>query len=158
MLGRGIDVLLLRLVLLQDVVLDRAGQIGLGDATLLADGDVHRQERGGGSVDRHRCGDRAEVDVGVEVLHVAQGVDGDTGAADLTERPRRVGVVAHEGGHVEGGGETHAAVAEDLLEAGVGVLGRAEAGEHPHRPETRAVAGGVQASGERVLPRRGASP
>ena len=40
--ARGIDVLLLRLVLLQDVVLDRAGQIGLGDATLLADGDVHR--------------------------------------------------------------------------------------------------------------------
>ena len=79
----GIDVFLLRLVLLQDLVLDRADQVGLGDAALFADGDVHRQQCGGETVDRHRRGDRAEVDVGVEILHVAEGVGGDASAADL---------------------------------------------------------------------------
>src|SRR5687767_15451145 len=39
---------------------------------------------------------------------------------------------------------------DDLLEAPVGVLGRAEAGEHPHRPELRAVHRRVRPTGVRV--------
>ena len=83
----------------------------------------------------------------------AKRVDRNAGSADLTQRPWRIGVVAHQGGHVEGGGESGATVAEDLLEAGVGVFCGSEAGEHAHRPQARSVAGRVETAGEGVLPR-----
>ena len=48
-----------------------------------------------------------------------------------------VGVVAVERRHVVGDREAGLAGAEQLPEPGVRVLGRAEAREHPHRPEPR---------------------
>ena len=139
------DELLLRLVLLQDVVLDGAAEIASCGARLLGDGDVHRQQHGGGRVDRHRRGDRAEVDPREEVLHVGEGVDGDTAPPDLAERVRVVGVASHQRRQVERGRETVAADAQDLAKAGVGVVRGAEAREHAHRPELRAVHRGVRA-------------
>ncbi len=58
----------------------------------------------------------------------------DALAADLAARARVVGVVAHERRHVEGGREARLALLEQEVEARVGVLGGAEAGELPHRP------------------------
>ncbi len=52
---------------------------------------------------------------------------------------RIVGVVAHDGGHVEGHGEAGLAPLEQELVALVGVLGGAEAGELAHRPEAAPV-------------------
>ena len=72
----------------------------------------------------------------------------------LPTSPRRhrvVGVVAHERRHVEGGGEPRRAVRHEVLEALVGVLRRAEAGEHPHRPQPAAVHRRLHAAGEREL-------
>ena len=66
---------------------------------------------------------------------------------------RVVGVAAHQRGQVERGRQAVAAGPQDLVEAGVGVLRRAEAGEHPHGPELRAVHRGVRAPGVRVLAR-----
>ncbi len=84
-----VDVLLLGLVLLENVVLDRARQLRGGDAVVLGDGDVHGQQDRRRAVDGHRRRDRCEIDVGEEVLHVGERVDGHAGAADLTESPRR---------------------------------------------------------------------
>ena len=61
-----------------------------------------------------------------------------------------VRVVAHERGHVEGGREPVHAVLEEVLEARVRVLRRAEAGELAHRPEPAAVHRGLRAARERV--------
>ena len=65
-----------------------------------------------------------------------------------------VGVVAHEGGHVEGGREAGLPVVEQETEAGVGVLGGTEARELAHRPEPPAVHAGVDAAGVGELPRK----
>ena len=80
--------------------------------------------------------------------------DRDALAADLALRQRVVGVVAHQRRHVEGRREARLALREQVAEAGVRVLRRAEAGEHAHRPEARAVHLGVEPARVRVLARR----
>ena len=74
-------------------------------------------------------------------------------APELAQRPGIVVVVAHQRGHVEGDAEPRLAVGEQLLEAPVGLLGAAEAGEHADRPGSAAVAAGVDAAREGVLAR-----
>jgi hypothetical protein len=61
-----------------------------------------------------------------------------------------VGVVPHERREIEGGGQSGLTVLEQELESGVGVPCAAEPGELAHRPELPAVAGGMDAAGERV--------
>ena len=109
------------------------------------------QMTGGGRVDGHRGGDVGEREAVEQDLHVLQRGDGDAALAELAEGLGGVGVVAVERGHVEGDREAGVALREQVLEAGVGLLGGAEAGEHAHRPELAAVAGGVDAAGEGVL-------
>ena len=58
---------------------------------------------------------------------------------DLAERELVVGVAAHQRRQVERGRQPVAARGEQLVEAAVGVDRGAEAGEHAHRPELRAV-------------------
>ena len=88
-----------------------------------------------------------------ERLHVGERVDGDALAPDLAERARVIGVVAHQRRHVEGGREPGLAVLEQVAEALVRLLGRAEAGELAHRPEAAAVHRRVDAARERILAR-----
>ena len=61
-----------------------------------------------------------------------------------------VGVVAHQGRHVEGGREPGLAVVEQVVEALVGLLDGAEAGELAHRPQPPPVHRGVGAAGEGI--------
>ena len=79
----------------------------------------------------------------------ARRADRDAAGAELALGLRVVGVVAVEGRHVVGDGQAGLAGVEERPEAGVGVLGGAEAGEHPHRPGPAAIAGGMDAAGER---------
>ena len=116
----------------------------LGHAHVLGEHDRGRR------VHRHRGGDLVERDAPEQVLHVGQRVDGDALAADLAQRAGVVRVVAHQGGHVEGGREAGLAVLEQVAEPPVGLLGGAEAGELAHRPGPAAVHRLVDAAGERV--------
>ena len=151
-LGRE-EPLLLRDVLLEDVGLQRAVEDAEVDALPLGGDQVHAEDRHGRAADRHRRGDVAERDVGEQHLHVG----GASRSPRRSARPRRgsrvVGVAAHQGRHVEGDGEPAAAAGQDHLVALVGLLGVAEAGELADRPGPPAVAGRVQAAGERVLAR-----
>src|SRR5712692_4055148 len=64
----------------------------------------------------------------------------------MASSARVVGVVAHEGRHVEGGGEPRLALLQEEVEALVGVLGGGEAGELAHGPEPAAVHARVDAA------------
>ena len=95
--------------------------------------------------------DLAEGDAGEQRLHVVERVDRDALAADLAERARVVGVVAHQRRHVERGRQAGLPVVEQVAEALVGLLGGAEAGELAHRPQPAAVHRRVDAARERIL-------
>ena len=119
---------------------------------LLVDGGVHehRQDHRRGAVDGHgdAGGGGAQVEAGVELLHVVEGGDVDAGVADLSEDVgAAVRVFAVEGDGVEGGGEAGGFLAEaEVVEAAVGAFGGAFAGEHAGRILTRAAVG-VDAAG-----------
>jgi hypothetical protein len=123
---------------------------------VLVDGGVHehRQDHRRGAVDGHGDGGagRAEVEAGVELLHVVERGDVDAGVADLAVDVRaRRRVFAVEGDRVERGGQARgrAALAE-VMKAAVGALGRAFAGEHARRVFA-AAAVRIHAAGVRVM-------
>ncbi len=145
------DPLLLRDVLLEDVRLDGSTERCERHSLLLADARVEREQHRGRAVDRHRRRDLAERDAGEERLHVGERVDRDALAADLAERARMVGVVAHQRRHVERGRQAGLAVLEQVAEPLVRLLRRAEPGELAHRPEPAAVHRRVDAAREREL-------
>ena len=119
--------LLLGDVLLEDVRLDRARQPLRRHALALGRHDVEGQHHRRRGVDRHRGGHLAHRDAAEERLHVVERVHRHALAADLAERARVVGVVAHQRRHVERGREAGLPVVEQVAEALVGLLGGAEA-------------------------------
>ena len=121
-----------------------------GDALLLGGDHVVGEHDRRGRVDRHRHRHIAERDAGEQRLHVVERVDGHALAADLAQRPRMVGVVAHQRRHVEGRRQAGLPLVEQVAEALVGLLGRPEARELAHRPEAPAVHRRVDAARERI--------
>ena len=83
----------------------------------------------------------------------ASDVDADAALPHLAERQRVVRVAAHQRRQIERDAQPGAAGREQRLVALVGLLGRAEPGELPHRPELAAVAGRVDAARVRKLAR-----
>ena len=93
----------------------------------------------------------AERDAVEQRLHVGERRDVDAALPHFAERQRVVRIAPHQRRQVERDAEAGAARREQRLVARVGLLGRAEAGELPHRPELAAVAGGVDAARVRKL-------
>ena len=85
---------------------------------------------------------------------VVERVHGDALAPDLAQRARVVGVVAHEGRHVEVHAEPRLALLDEVAEAAVGVLARAEARDLAHGPEPPAVHRRIRPARVRVLARQ----
>ena len=141
------DELLLGLVLLQDVVLQGAPEALARDAGRLGVGDEEGEHHRGRGVDGHRGGDRREVDPLEQVVDVGERVDRDPAATDLAQGHRVVRVEPEQGRHVESRRQARPAGGDDLAEPSVGVERRAEAREHAHRPQPRAVHRGVDAPG-----------
>ena len=144
--------LLLRLVLLQDVVLQRPAEAGPRHARLLRLGDEHRHDHRRRRVDRHRRRDRPEIDPGVEILHVGQAVDRHAAPSDLSQRHRIIRVDPQQRRHVERRRQPVATGPDDLLEPPVRVVRRPEPGEHPHRPQLRPIHRRVRTPRVRKLP------
>ncbi len=154
--GRGfgrIDELVLGVKLFEDVVLECASECVPWDVALFGHGEVHRPDDGCGCVDGLGDGHLVDGDVGVEAVHIFDGVDSDAALADFAQAEDIVGISAHECWEVKGGGEPGVGsglcfgLGEDVLESFVGVVGRAEPGELAHGPEACAVALGEEASG-----------
>lgn len=93
-------------VLLQNVVLDRAGELGLLDALLLGGYDEEGQHGQHSTVHGHRHRDLVQRDAAEQCFHVLNSGDGYASHADIAHHARVVGVVAAVGGKVEGNGES----------------------------------------------------
>src|SRR6266540_1303976 len=149
-LGRE-DPLLLRLVLLQDVVLDRAAERGPRRTAFLGHREVHRPDHARRRIDRHRRAHVGDVNPVEQDLHVLEGRDRHAARPELAFRLRVVRVVPVQRGHVERDAQARLAVRDEVLEPRVRVLGAPVAGEHPHRPEAASIHRGVDAAGEGEL-------
>ena len=102
--GRA-DIGAAREIFLDDVVLDRARELGDVGPLFLGNGGVERQEPGRGGVDRHRGVHLFEGDIGEERPHVAEMRHRHADLADLAPREAVVAVVAGLCRQVEGHGE-----------------------------------------------------
>ncbi len=141
------DVLLLGDELLQDVVLNRARQRLPAGALLLGDDQVHREDHRRRRVDRHRRRDVGRARMPSNSVSMS--------ASDVTLTPHfptSPSDSSWSGSRPISVGRSNATLrpvppaCEQRLVARVGVLGRAEPGKLPHRPELAAVAGGVDAA------------
>ena len=136
---RRIDVRAARDVLLEDVVLHRAGELADIRALLAGDGDVEREQDRRRGVDGHRGGDPFERDAVEERAHVVE-------AARSRRRPcrprpapagdRRRSPSASAGRRRPRG---RSALLQQVAVALVGLLGGGEAGVLAHRPEAPAI-------------------
>ena len=123
-----------RAELLEQIVLNRAGDALLGHALFGGDRLVHGEEDRGRAVDGERRGDLVERDAVEDGLHIGERIDGHADLADLAERVGRVGVEAELRRQIERHRQARLSRFEEILEALVGLLRRAEAGVLPHRP------------------------
>ena len=146
-LGR-IDVRVPDHELLEDVVLDGAGELVLRNALLLARDDVAREHRQHAAVHGHRDGDLVERDAVEEDLHVLDRVDRHARLADVAEDARMVAVVAAVGGEVEGDAHALPAGFQPLAIEGVRVLGGGEARVLADGPGPARVHRGLRAADE----------
>ena len=124
-----------------------------GYVLALGGGDVEGEQDRGRAVDREAGADLVQRDAVEQDLDVGQGVDRDADPADLLAHLGVVGVVAALGGQVERHRQAGATLAEQVAVAAVGLLGGAEAGVLPDRPQPPAVPGRVVAAGEREAAR-----
>ena len=123
-----------RQVLLDDVVLGGALELGAVDAVVLRRDDVERQQPGRRRVDRHRRVHLVERDAVEQRGHVALVGDGDPDLADLAARELVVGVVARLRGQVEGDRQAGLALGEVRAVQLVGLLRRRVTGVGAHHP------------------------
>ena len=110
-------------VLLEDVVLGRAADLGPRHTLLLGRRHVHGQQYRRRRVDRHGRAHGTQGQAVEQDLHVGQGADRDTDPPHLALSLGRIGVVAHLGREVERNRETRLALFEEVAEAAVRVGG-----------------------------------
>ncbi len=132
--------------LLEDVVLDGAGEFFRRHALLLGGDDVERQHRQHGAVHGHRHRHAVERDAGEQRAHVVDRIDGDSGHADIAAYPGMIAVIAAVGGEIEGDRKPLLPGGEIAPVERVGILGRGESGILAHRPRLGHIHGGVGAA------------
>ncbi|MBA7710036.1 hypothetical protein ES703_118964 [subsurface metagenome] len=147
------DVLILGDIFFKDVVLDSTSQPLHRDAPLLSGSDVHGPDHACGAVYGHRCGYLVQGDAIKKHLHIGEGGDRHATLAKLPHGLWGIGVVSHEGGHIEGNTEPCFPMLQEVLEAGVGLLCGTKAGEHAHRPQPPAIPVVVNATHKGVFAR-----
>ena len=146
---RGVDVGVAHHELLQDVVLDGALQLFLGNALLLGGNDIESQNGQHGAVHGHGDGHLAQVDLVEENLHVEDAVDSHTGLADVTHHTLVVAVVATVSGQVESAAQALLTGGDIAAIEGVRLLGGGETGILTDGPRTHHIHGAVGATEER---------
>ena len=119
-----------------------------------ATGQVHGPDYGRRAVDGHGGGDLVQGQTLKKGFHVGQRRYRHSASPEFSLGLDVVGVVAVQGGHVEGHAKTGLPAVQEELESGVGFLGQAKTGEHAHGPQPFPVTCGVDAPQIRVLSRQ----
>ena len=143
---RRIDVGVAHHVFLENVVLDRAGELVQRAALFLGGHDVEGQHGQHGAVHGHGNGHLVQRNALEEDFHVQDGVHGHAGLAHVTHHAGVVGVIAAVRRQVKGDGEALLAGRQVAAVEGVGFLRRGEACVLSHRPGTGHVHGGVRSA------------
>ena len=147
-LGR-VDVGVADRELFQDVVLDRAGELRVRYALLLAGNDEEGHDRQHRAVHRHADRHLIEWDSVEQQFHILDRVDRHARHSDVTGDARIVAVVATVGGEVEGDAQPLLPRREIAAIEGVGFLGRREAGVLADGPGPTGVHRRIRPTGER---------
>ena len=142
-------------VLLEDVVLDGAGQLLPRNTLLLGGRDVKGQQDRRGAVDGEAGADLVQGDAVEKDLGVGQGVHRHPDPADLLAVLGIVGVVPALGGQIQRHRKPGAALVEQVAIAPVRFLRGAETGILTKCPQAAAVAVREVAPGEGELARHG---
>ena len=140
-------------ILLQQVVLDGAGQVAPRDPVLARNREEKSEQDGSGRVDGH--GDRHPVERKTlgEQSHVLDRRDGDPRLSDLAASQRVVGVVTHLGRQIEGHREAGLSLLEQVSVAAVRLPGGAISRVLAHGPVARPVHLRADTAGKGELPR-----
>ena len=134
-LGR-IDVGVPHHVFLQNVVLDRAGELLLFNALFFRCGDEKRQHGKHRAVHGHRDRHLVERDAVEEHFHVFDGINRDARLADIADNTRMIAVVAAMRREIERDRQAALARREVAAVKGVALGCRREAGVLPDGPRT----------------------
>ncbi len=135
-------------VFLEDVVLDRPGELVERGSLFERCDDVEREHGKHRAVHGHGDRDLVERDAVEEDLHVEDRVDGHTGLADIADDAFVIRVIATVGGEVEGDGEAFLSGCQVAAVECVGFLGRGEPGILADRPRLETIHRGVGAAQE----------
>ena len=141
---RGIDIGVAHHVFLENIVLNRAGELLQFDALFLGGHDVERQDRQDCAVHRHGDGNAVERNGVEENLHVEDRIDGHASFADVGKGARMVGVVSTVGGQVERDGQALLASGNVAAVEGVALLGGGEPGVLTHGPGAHDIHGTIR--------------
>ena len=144
---RRIDVLLLRDIFLENVVLQSTGDFLPIGALLFRDRQIHRPDHRRRRIDRHRSRHIGERNLVEQHFHIRQRADRYAALSDFAFRERVIGVVTHQRRQIKRDGKTCLPLRKQVTKARVRVLSRAEARELAHGPKLAAVHRGVNAAG-----------
>ena len=142
---RRVDVRVTNHELLEDVVLDRSGELlGLG-ALLLSGNNVQGKNRQHCAVHRHGHRHAVQRDARKELTHVQDGVHGHACHTDIAGNTRVVRVVAAMGRQVEGDRQALLTGGQVTTVERVGLFSGGESGVLANRPRPEGIHGGVRA-------------
>jgi len=120
--------------LFQNVVLNGAREFFRRHALFFRGRHEQREDRQHRAVHGHRHAHLVERNAGEQRAHVVDGVDRDTGHADIARDARVIAVVAAMGSEIEGDRKALLSGGEVAAVEGVGILRRGEAGILPDGP------------------------
>ena len=134
--------------LLEDIVLDRPGELVSGDALLLTrnyEAGKHRQDS---TVHRHGYRHLVQRNLVEEHLHVFDGINGNASLAHITHHTRMIGIVTAMCREVESDRQAHLSCGQIGPVEVIGLLRRREACVLANRPGTLGVHRGSRATNE----------
>ena len=99
-----IDIGIAHHVLFQNIVLNGAGELLVGNALFFSGDNVERQHRQHRAVHGHRYRHLIERDAAEQDFHIEQRINRHAGLADVADHALVVGVIAAMGGQIEGDG------------------------------------------------------
>ena len=131
---------------LEDIVLNRPGELGGRHALLLGRNDIEREHRQNRAAHRHRHGYLVERYARKKAPHVVNRIDRDAGHADVRGNARMIRIIATMGRKVESNRKPLLPGGEIAAVEGIRLFGARVARILPDGPRPLDIHGGVRAA------------